>query len=41
VLSGSESPKEFIERFLETPGKKLRKRIDLKALLDEEYRVPR
>ena len=34
------SPEEFIERFLSVKGKKLRKRVDWKALLDDEYKAP-
>lgn len=34
------SPEEFVERFLSVKGNKLRKRVDWKSVLDEEYKVP-
>jgi AbrB family looped-hinge helix DNA binding protein len=33
------SPEEFVERFLSVKGKKLRKRVDWKSVLDDEYQV--
>ena len=36
------SPDAFVDRFVSLPkGKKLKKRLDWKALLDEEYRLRR
>lgn len=41
VMERERSPEEVLRSFLFVPPKrKLRKAIDLKALLDEEYRVP-
>lgn len=31
---------EILRKFLAVRGKKLRKRVDWKAILDEEYKVP-
>ncbi len=31
------SPQEFVRRFLTVKGKKLRRRLDWKSILDEEY----
>ena len=34
------SPEEIVERFLSVKGKKLRRLVDWKSVLDEEYKVP-
>jgi len=34
------SPEEVVERFLSVRGRKLRKHMDWKSVLDEEYKVP-
>jgi len=34
------SPEEIVERFLSVKGKKLRKLVDWKSILDEEYKGP-
>ncbi len=34
------SPDEIVERFLSMRGKKLRKLVDWKATLDDEYQAP-
>lgn len=34
------SPEEIVARFLSVKGRKLRKRVDWKSALDEEYTVP-
>ncbi len=33
------SPEEFVERYLSVKGKKFRKRVDWKSVLDDEYEV--
>jgi len=33
------SAEEFVERFLSVKGKKLRKRVDWKSILDDEYQA--
>ena len=39
VVKPEPSPEEFVERFLSVKGKKLRKRVDWKSVLDDEYKV--
>ncbi len=34
------SPEEMVERFLSVKGRKLRKLVDWKSVLDEEYKLP-
>ena len=34
------TPDEIVKRFLSVKGKKLRKKVDWKSLLDDEYKVP-
>lgn len=34
------SPEAIVERFLSVKGRKLRKLVDWKSVLDEEYKVP-
>ncbi|HEY5539625.1 MAG TPA: AbrB/MazE/SpoVT family DNA-binding domain-containing protein [Thermoplasmata archaeon] len=34
------SPEEIVERFLSVKGNKLRRLVDWKSVLDEEYKVP-
>lgn len=36
VIRPVEEPDAFVDRFLDIPGKKLRKRVDLKRLHEEE-----
>ncbi len=40
VVRPEPSPEEAVERFLSVKGKKLRKRVDWKSVLDDEYRSP-
>ncbi len=39
VVKPEPSPEEFVGRFLSVKGKKLRKRVDWKSVLDDEYKV--
>ena len=39
VVRPEPSPEEFVGRFLSVKGKKLRKRVDWKSVLDDEYKV--
>ena len=39
VVKPEPSREEFVERFLSVKGKKLRKRVDWKSVLDDEYKV--
>src|SRR5207249_10960075 len=38
VVKPEPSPEEFVGRFLSVKGKKLRKRVDWKSVLDDEYK---
>lgn len=40
LVTTEPSPEEFVERFLSVKGKKLRKLVDWKSDLDDEYKVP-
>lgn len=39
VVKPEPSAEEFVARFLSVKGKKLRKRIDWKSILDDEYQA--
>ncbi|HEX9341312.1 MAG TPA: AbrB/MazE/SpoVT family DNA-binding domain-containing protein [Thermoplasmata archaeon] len=38
VVRPEPSPQEFVARFLSVKGKKLRKRVNWKSVLDDEYK---
>jgi len=39
MVKAEPSAEEFVERFLSVKGKKLRKRVDWKSVLDDEYQA--